>query len=67
MSVAVTQFFLDFWAVISGLRCPTDMQSLQMKMNSRLHYHTKAGFSKPYTFGGVVNGLSIAESVFSVL
>ncbi len=67
MSVAVTQFFWDFWAVISGLKCPTDMQSLQTKVNSRLHYHTKARLPKPDTFGGVVDGLSVAESVFPVL
>ncbi len=65
--MAVTQCFRDFWAVISGLNEPTELQSLQTKVNSGLHYHKKAHLPKPYTFGGVVYGLSVAESVFSVL
>ncbi len=67
MSVAVTQFFWDFWAVISGLKCLMDMQSSQTKVNPRLYYQTKAKLSKPYTFGAVVAELSVTESVFSVL
>ncbi len=57
----------NFLAVFSGLKGATDMQSLQTKANSGLYYHAKAWLSKLYTFEGVVNGLSVAESVFPVL